>query len=165
MSKPIIRPKKVRDQADYELFLQQAWGSCQMAIRQTCLDLRAFPAYLTQQDQTIIAGLTYRLLDDKSAEILSLDCSQPGLGLGSQILSHFEDQMARQGLTAIRLITTNDNLDALAFYQKRGYQLHQLFPSAVTTARQLKPSIPLTNPNGIPIRDEIELMKVLQKPQ
>ena len=55
------------------------------------------------------------------------------------------------------LITTNDNLSALQFYQKRGFDMSRLYHNAVDKSRKIKPQIPLTGANGIPIRHEIEL--------
>jgi RimJ/RimL family protein N-acetyltransferase len=59
------------------------------------------------------------------------------------------------------LITTNDNSDALKFYQKAGFRIVAVHRDAVALARRLKPEIPLVGENGIPIRDEIELELVL----
>jgi len=58
----------------------------------------------------------------------------------------------------IWLVTTNDNLDALRFYQRRGFVLAALRPGAVQDSRRrLKPTISETGAYGIPLRDEIEL--------
>ena len=55
------------------------------------------------------------------------------------------------------LITTNDNLHALGFYQKRGFALVAVQPDALAQSRLLKPQISTTGMGGIPLRDEIEL--------
>jgi hypothetical protein len=56
------------------------------------------------------------------------------------------------------LVTTNDNLVALRFYQRRGFRLSALRPGAVDEARRrLKPAIPDAGAFGIPLRDELEL--------
>jgi hypothetical protein len=55
------------------------------------------------------------------------------------------------------LVTTNDNLDALRFYQRRGLRLVAVHAGAVDEARRLKPEIARVGEYGIPIRDEIEL--------
>jgi len=47
------------------------------------------------------------------------------------------------------------------FYQERGFVLSKIYSNAVEKARKLKPEIPLIGHDGIPIRDEIELIKVL----
>ena len=59
------------------------------------------------------------------------------------------------------LVTTNDNLAALKFWQKRGYRLVAVHRNAIAQARRIKPQIPITGQDGIPIRDEIELEKRL----
>jgi hypothetical protein len=56
------------------------------------------------------------------------------------------------------VVTTNDNVDALRFYQRRGFQLASVRCGAVDEARRtLKPLIPVTGNYGIPLRDELEL--------
>jgi len=68
------------------------------------------------------------------------------------------DRGDRAGCRRVWLVTTNDNVDALAFYQRRGFRLAALHRAAVTEAREtLKPEIPEVARNGIPIRDELEL--------
>ena len=66
------------------------------------------------------------------------------------------------GCRRLWLITTNDNLAALRFYQRRGFELVAVHRRAVAAARRLKPEIPLVGAHGIPIRDEIELEMALQ---
>ena len=62
------------------------------------------------------------------------------------------------GCARLWLVTTNDNLDALGFYQRRGLRLSRSAPGAVDDARRtLKPEIPETGDGDIPIRDELEL--------
>ena len=61
----------------------------------------------------------------------------------------------------MQLITTNDNLDALRFYQRRGFALTELRPGAVDESRRMKPQIPLVGAHGIPIRDELVLVREL----
>lgn len=53
--------------------------------------------------------------------------------------------------------SSNDNLNALRFYQKYGFTLVALYPNALAQSRKLKPQIPLIGNDGIPLRDEIEL--------
>lgn len=55
------------------------------------------------------------------------------------------------------LVTTNDNVDALRFYQRRGFVLVDLRPNAMQAARALKPEIPLIGRYGLPLRDELYL--------
>ena len=53
---------------------------------------------------------------------------------------------------------TNDNVDALRFYQHRGFCLVRVHRGAVDRSRaSLKPEIPPAGAYEIPLRDEIEL--------
>jgi RimJ/RimL family protein N-acetyltransferase len=67
----------------------------------------------------------------------------------------------KAGCRRIWLITTNDNTAALRFYQKKGFSLVAVHRNAIERSRQLKPEIPETGNDGIPLRDEIELEIVL----
>ena len=65
------------------------------------------------------------------------------------------------GCSRLWLITTNDNLDALRFYQRRGMRIAAVHAGAIEVSRALKPSISMTGAYGIEIRDELELEKAL----
>ena len=58
-------------------------------------------------------------------------------------------------------MTTNDNLEAIRFYQRRGYRIAAIDPGAIDRARRMKPSIPFIGCYGIPTRDELTLVKNL----
>ena len=59
------------------------------------------------------------------------------------------------------MITTNDNIAAIGFYQKRGFDISGFNRFAVDKARKKKPEIPLTGMCGIPLKHEIEFEMVL----
>jgi hypothetical protein len=59
------------------------------------------------------------------------------------------------------LVTTNNNADAIAFYQALGWQQVAVHAGAVDRARHLKPEIPALDERGRPIRDEIEFERLL----
>ncbi|MNP70506.1 putative acetyltransferase [compost metagenome] len=80
-------------------------------------------------------------------------------GTGTALIKRVEKEAVEKGCQQLSLITTNDNLYALGFYQKRGFRLLEIFPNAVEKAREIKPRIPLIADNGIPIQDEILLRK------
>lgn len=57
---------------------------------------------------------------------------------------------------------TNDNQCALRLYQRAGFRLHELRADTVEEARRLKPSIPQAGNDGIPIHDELDLVRPLE---
>ena len=101
-------------------------------------------------------SMTYTFLGDE-CEIVSIDSLREGAGIGTVLIAQAVKAARARGCRRLYLTTTNDNLRALAFYQKRGFELAVLHRGAVNDSRKIKPSIPLTGENGIPLRDEIEL--------
>jgi DNA-3-methyladenine glycosylase I len=89
--------------------------------------------------------------------LVTLDALQEGRGVGSALLTAVVEQAGREGCRRLWLVTTNDNLAALRFYQRRGLRIVVVRRCAVDEARRVKPSIPLTGHDGIPIHDEVEL--------
>ncbi len=100
--------------------------------------------------------VTYKILDGE-CEIVSLDSLREGQGIGTHLIEQVLDEARRAGCARLFLITTNDNLEALGFYQKRGFQLVKVNREALDGSRKIKPAIPLIGMHGIPLRDEIEL--------
>jgi GNAT superfamily N-acetyltransferase len=102
------------------------------------------------------AGLITYCIVEKDCEIVSLDSLEQSVGIGTALIEAVINIARKSGCKRVWLTTTNDNLSALRFYQKRGFVLVTIHRNAVKTARHYKP-IPLTGADGIPIRDEIEL--------
>ena len=100
--------------------------------------------------------VTYSIVGD-SCEIISLDALKEGGGTGTALTQAVVDEAGKRGCRRVFLSTTNDNLHALGFYQRRGFELVSIRRGAVTESRKRKPGIPLTGDNEIPMRDEIEL--------
>ena len=100
--------------------------------------------------------VTYCLREDE-CEIVSLNSLIEGQGTASDLVRAVIDEARAGGCARVVLTTTNDNLEALAFYQKRGFALVRIASGAVNEARKVKPGIPMVGAHGIPMRDEIEL--------
>lgn len=102
-------------------------------------------------------GLLTFFIQDGECEVTSLDSLRESQGIGSMLINQAIEEARAQGCKRLFLITTNDNLRALGFYQKRGFEIVGVYRGAVNESRKRKPGIPLIGMNGIPLRDEIEL--------
>jgi len=94
---------------------------------------------------------------DNSCEIISLNSLKENRGVGTALIDEVIKAARQQNCRRIFLVTTNDNLHALGFYQRRGFALAGIRRRAVDEARKIKPGIPLIGMNGIGLHDEIEL--------
>lgn len=156
-----IVPIKQLNRAMVNQFFTNHWGSPQMVVSTGIYNCSELDGFAAVENGSRIVGLITFVICGNECEIISLDSIMENRGVGSALLHEAETWARQQGCTAVQLITTNDNLHALRFYQKRGYQIIGVFPNAVDKARQIKPSIPKTSPDGIPIRDELLLVKPL----
>lgn len=113
------------------------------------------------EEHTEWVGLSTFMIKDNEMEITSLDSLREGQGIGTELMNMLVNEARQQNCKRVFLITTNDNLNALGFYQRRGFELVKIYRGAVNESRKLKPGIPLIGENNIPLRDEIELEMIL----
>lgn len=156
----IRTPEGSADAAWLANLWDQEWGGQSMVSQNRVYHLDTLAKLVAVEDGRLVGAVTWAV-HRTSAEIVSLNAQVENRGIGSALMAAAEARLRAQGVTRVFLITTNDNLTALAFYQKRGYRLTALFPEAVDRARRLKPSIPFKAANGMPIRDELRLEKSL----
>ena len=141
-------------------FFIDNWFSTDMSVRGEIIDGTKLDGFLLQEEKTIIGLVTYTFFEDV-CEIVSLDSKRENIGIGSSLLKEVEKVAIDNNCKKMRLITTNDNIRALQVYQKRGYCLTKLYPNAMEEVRRVKPNVPELGDNDIPLRDEIELEKLL----
>lgn len=126
------------------------------------VDATAQETLVAEQDGQIVGVLTYIIDDDDSCEVLTLHVAEQWVGIGSALLREVEWLARAEDCRRVWLITTNDNLDALRFYQRRGYFLSKLHAGEIGRDRKLKKGIPSIGEYGIFIMDELELEKYLR---
>ena len=149
-----IRPKSEGDRPWIDSILASRWGGPLVVVRGAAIDARLLPALIAGERDGLA---TYREKERHLAELITLDALRPCQGIGTALLNAVAVQMRARGASVLQVTTTNDNLDALRFYQRRGFRLVRVRPGAVDEARRLKPTIPVTGAYGIALRDELDL--------
>jgi GNAT superfamily N-acetyltransferase len=143
-----------------ERLLTASWGSTTVVSRGVIHDAAMLPAFVATRGGSIV-GLAAYSLGRLACELVSLDATERHRGIGSALLERVAEHARGSGCERLWLITTNDNLDALRFYQRRGLRIVAVHRGAVDHSRRIKPSIPLHGEYGIPIQDELELELIL----
>jgi GNAT superfamily N-acetyltransferase len=155
-----VRPKEPVDRPDVLAFYEKH-ETARGARRGELLHPIEHPALLAEDNGRLAGVLTYIVIEGQ-CEILTLHSAEQWRGVGTALIEAVERLARDLGCTRLWLITTNDNVDALRFYQRRGFRLAALYPGAVDHSRvRLKPEIPEVGDHDIPLRDEIELQKRL----
>ena len=165
-----IRPLTEEDRGWVAELLESEWGSTRIVTRGVVCRADELPGFAAFDQRIPIglatyciggadeAGRAHRPADKgPECELVSLNSLTERAGVGSALLEAVADRARELRCRRLWLITTNDNLHAIRFYQRRGLQLAALHRNAIEVSRQLKPDIPLIGMDGIPVRDEIEL--------
>ncbi|MCX6835976.1 MAG: GNAT family N-acetyltransferase [candidate division Zixibacteria bacterium] len=150
-----VRPADEHDRAWMSEIIR-GWGADFIVSRGRRIYAAELPAFLAEGNSGDKVGLlTYEIIGDQ-CEVVTLDAFTKFSGVGTALMQHAIDIARAAGCRRIWLITTNDNLNAIRFYQRRGFSIAAVHINAIEYSRLLKPSIPLIGNHGIPIRDEIE---------
>ncbi len=148
-----VRRKSAEDDDWLRELLVREWGGTSIVVHGEEIELLAYPALVAGERD----GVAIFRADDP-AELLLLSAFTKSPGVGSALLDELVAELRRRRVRSLRVTTTNDNLDALRFYQRRGFRLVELRPGAVNAARYRKPSIPTLGEYGIPLSDELDLV-------
>ena len=153
-----VRPLREADRVRARAWLHEHWHESMAAHGELF-----FPA----EHEGFVAGdweglITYRVVGGR-CEVTLLKALRDGEGIGTALLDATAGIARDAGCRDVWLITTNDNLRALAWYERKGFTIAEVRAGAVDRAREtLKRSIPTHNPEtGLAISDEIELSLAL----
>lgn len=152
----VVRPGNESDAGWLTGVLTSRWGATKIVSRGRTHDASRLPSLVAELDGERLGLATYRV-GGKEVELVSLDALVVGRGVGSALLRATVERAAASGCRRLWPVTTNDNLDALRFYQRRGLRIAAIHRGAVDEARRLKPLIPEVGLSAIPVHDEVEL--------
>ena len=159
----IIRAINENDREWTEKFFRKRWGSEKIISRGKVYYSSKLLGFAAVKNEKYLGLITYNI-EKKECQITSLNSIVERKGVGTALVENVKKVAKKLRCKRLWLTTTNDNVDALRFYQKIGFSLKALYPGAVTYARKkLKPEIPLIGDYGIPLRDEIEVEIELKK--
>ena len=156
MTDLLVRATQASERNWVESFIKSHWGSEIVVAKDRVTRPAELDGFAALQGEKPIGLLTYRT-EGPDREIVTLDSTVQGKGIGTILIDAVKQKAKVNGCRRLWLITTNDNLNALGFYQKKGFRLVALYPNALEASRKLKPEISLKASNGVPIRDELEL--------
>jgi len=142
-------------------FLEARWGSTRVVSRGRIWLAHLLSGFAAFDGEQPVGLVTWQA-EGTTGEIMTIHSLREGMGIGSGLLAAVCEAAVAEGCTTLWLVLTNDNLRALRFCQKRGFQLAALYPGSLEEARKLKPDIPLFGQDGIPRRDELALQLSLR---
>ena len=132
----------------------KGWGSDILVSREKTYKAKELDGIIVYDNGKIVGLGLYNMKND--CEIVLLETFIQNIGLGMKIIDRIKEIAEKNKCNRIWLVTTNSNINAIKFYQKRGFNISNIYINAMEEARKIKPEIPKYAENGIEIRDEIE---------
>lgn len=169
-----IDPITPADQSWIQITLDERWNGHVVVTRGRTHDAAQLPGFIARTDNPLQlrtgevipsgtpVGLITCVIENNDCEIVTLDSLYEGVSIGSGLVMAVRHAAEEAGCRRVWLITTNDNTNAIRFYQRRGFIIAAFYPNAIEESRRIKPTIPLRGVDGIPIRDEIEFELILR---
>lgn len=156
MKKIKIRKINPEDKNWVNKLLTKHWRSPKIISRGKVHWANKLPGFIAEFKKEKVGLITYEIKNNE-CEIITLNSEKQKVGVGTGLVDKIKEIALKNNCRKVWLITTNDNLDALSFYQKRGFHLVKIYQNALELSRKLKPEIPKIGLNGILLKDEIEL--------
>jgi ribosomal protein S18 acetylase RimI-like enzyme len=157
----VLRPLRDDERPWALRILRESWGT-EITIYSDGREFRPaeLPGFVAEAGDEPSGVVTYAI-DGETCELVTLNALQSGRGVGGALVEAVADAARAAGCARLHLITTNDNLPALRLYQRHGFALVALNAGAIDAMRARKPEISATGHAGVPIRDELELERIL----
>lgn len=154
-----IREIATEDRKKVLEIIEVEWG-IPIIVKGRTLNPENLPGFIIYDGENIVGLMTYNIENDE-CEIVTLNSFRRNMGIGTALIKKVKKMAKSEGYMRLWLITTNDNVDAIRFYQTRKFRMVAIYRGAVDRSREIKPVIPDTGCYGIPIHDEIEMEMLL----
>jgi len=158
----VVRPCEGAERAAVLDLFQRDFGSTRIGAFEAEHALVDLPTLVAMVKGDQLAGaLAYRLTEDTLQMLaLATDPMWQRAGVGGHLVAAAERLAREAGRTRALIATSNDNLPALYFYQRRQYRIASVTPGSLVNRAAGRPGFA-----GIEVRDEIRLEKDLASVQ
>ena len=151
-----VKKASSQDRGEIKRLVQLFWGEQEQLTFGTTFKVSELPAYVAKKEDKIVGFVSFaELHDDLIVVALGIIPEYQGVGVGRRLVASAEKEARRLKKKRMLVSTSNDDLPALAFYQRLGFQIYEVKPNAVAE----KHGKVLKGIGNLPIRDELRLQK------
>ena len=136
-------------------YIKYLWNGPNIVTRGRLYDTSSLPGFVAEGDGALLGALVYRP-DGDGWEVSALFSLIQGIGAGTKLLDAVKEAAIARGAKRLWLVTTNDDTQAIRFYQKYGFSLKAVHIGGFEAVRRLKAGVPDKGNDGIPIEHEFE---------
>ena len=137
------------------------WTSTSVARLGELMEAAELPGHLATVAGRRV-GLVLVDVRHREYEVVAISTSEPRRGVGRALMECCFAEARAAGCRRVWLVTTNNNITAIAFYQRLGMDLRALHRHALRVSRELKATIPERDADGVQIDHELEFEVLLE---
>jgi len=141
--------------------LVREWTSTSVARLGELMEAAELPGHLATVAGRRV-GLVLVDVRHREYEVVAISTSEPRRGVGRALMECCFAEARAAGCRRVWLVTTNNNITAIAFYQRLGMDLRALHRHALRVSRELKATIPERDADGVRIDHELEFEVLLE---
>lgn len=140
-------------------FIEKYWNSVYMVYKGKLINMLEIRHVMVRNTEGAIIGLLCYYQERNCFHVVSMNAVEPNKGIGSALIEQLYMLAVKEGISHLQVETTNDNVVAIGFYQKMGFDIIAIRLNEVENQRLLKPEILLIGYHNIPIRHIIQFRK------
>jgi ribosomal protein S18 acetylase RimI-like enzyme len=146
------------DKAKIREFAKRFWGEEEQLTFDRKFIVTKLPAYTAKIGKEIAGFVSFTEMDYALIIVaLGVLPQFQNAGVGRSLIKKAEAEARKRKKKSLLVSTSNDDLPALAFYQRLGFQIYEVKPNVIAEKHgKVQEGI-----GGLPVRDEIRLRKSL----
>ena len=157
--KYVVKKASSQDRGEIKRLVQLFWGEQEQLTFDTIFNVSELPAHVAKKENKAVGFVSFaELHDDLIVAALGIIPEYQGMGIGRRLVANAEKEAKRLKKKRMLVSTSNDDLPALAFYQRLGFQIYEVKPNAIAE----KHGKVLKGIGNLPIRDELRLQKTVR---
>jgi ribosomal protein S18 acetylase RimI-like enzyme len=153
-----LRASELHDRERLEELALHFWGETEVECFDGVYDVLELPALVAELGSEVLGAVSYAV-DGERMNLVMFNVLPDfqGRGVGKALLQAAVEKARMLGLTRLVVATSNDDLPALAFYQRARFTVEAVVPGRILEHHGGEEGFA-----GIPVRDEIRLQLLLE---
>ena len=141
--------------------INDEWGGLIIVTKGNIINTNDLPGFV-MVDNNHLAGAVLYQIKDNECEIVVIFSFIESKGVGTKLIDSVIDVAKKEKCKRVWLITTNDNTQAIRYYQKRGFSLKAVHINAFEVTKKIKGELEgVLGIDNIPILHEFEFEIIL----
>ena len=155
----VKRVSSGKEKDEIRALVRQFWGEEKQLTFDVEFNVAEQPGYVAKTGNKFVGFISLSENPDSLIIVaLGVRPEYQGSGIGYSLVKKAESEARKKRKKKLLVSTSNDDLPALGFYQSLGFRIFEVIPDVIAK----KHGMALSGIDGLLIRDELRLQKILE---